>query len=751
MKKFVLLIAVFTVIYTMIFAQSPQAFKYQAIARDNSGEVLINQLVSLKISLLQDAIDGTAVYVETYNTTSNDFGLINLEIGNGIPESGDFSTIDWGSHSYFVKIEMDETGGTNYQFMGISKLLSVPYALYAEKSGISGGTGSDSQTLSIEGYVLSISNGNSVTLPDSVIDDDADPANELQALSFNNDTMYLSNGGYVYLGSYADTQRLALNDFYLSITDGNEVELPFVWKISGNDISYDSGKVQIGTLNGNIQLELTDVFSSGGRNLIVGDDTYLTDIDVLNTLGIYGNTDSTLASVKLGADGPIITGKDGYLGISNTTPATKLEVNGVITATSGNSTNWNTTYGWGDHSTAGYLTSYTETDPVFGVHAANGITSTNVTNWITAFGWGDHSTPGYITDGNTGWDNTYGYITASSSETLTNKSGNISMWTNDAVYLTDYTETDPVFSNLFSITSPTDNQLLKYNSGTSKWENWTPNFLTTEVDGDVTNEIQDLSLSSNTLSLTGDATSVDLSGYLDNTDNQNLSNVLTQGSDAGNNSITNLSNPVNDQDAATKAYVDALEAKLNALEARVSALEPPTVQQRLDEGETPYQIYQSDNSLLDSLYGKSYEGGLIFYLNTSDGSGFVSASSDQSTGAEWGCYGTEISGADGTAVGTGAQNTIDIEAECTTAGTAADICANLSLNSYSDWFLPSKDELNLMYTNLHQAGLGGFASYHYWSSTEYSTNGAWRQNFGNGDQNYYSKDNASYVRAVRAF
>jgi len=118
------------------FAQSPQAFKYQAIARDNSGKVLTEQPVSLKISLLQDAIDGTAVYVETYNTTSNDFGLINLEIGNGIPESGDFLTIDWGNHSYFVKIEMDETGGTNYQFMGISKLLSVPYALFAGKTGV---------------------------------------------------------------------------------------------------------------------------------------------------------------------------------------------------------------------------------------------------------------------------------------------------------------------------------------------------------------------------------------------------------------------------------------------------------------------------------------------------------------------------------------------------------------------------------------------------------------------------------------
>ena len=128
----VLLIANTVLTTSVFFAQSPQALKYQVITWDNSGEVLTEQQVSLKISLLQDAIDGTVVYVETYNTTSNDFGLINLEIGNGIPESGDFSTIDWGSHSYFVKIEMEETGGTNYQFMSISKLLYVPCTVYLQ-------------------------------------------------------------------------------------------------------------------------------------------------------------------------------------------------------------------------------------------------------------------------------------------------------------------------------------------------------------------------------------------------------------------------------------------------------------------------------------------------------------------------------------------------------------------------------------------------------------------------------------------
>ena len=127
------------------------------------------------------------------------------------------------------------------------------------------------------------------------------------------------------------------------------------------------------------------------------------------------------------------------------------------------------------------------------------------------------------------------------------------------------------------------------------------------------------------------------------------------------------------------------------------------------------------------------------------------APSDQNTGAEWGCIGGLISGADGTAVGTGEQNTIDIETGCTTPGTAADVCANLSLGGYTDWFLPSKDELNLMYVNLKLYGLGGFGSYLYWSSSEYDAFTAWAQGFYSGSQFDYNKISEDWVRAVRAF
>jgi hypothetical protein len=106
----------------------------------------------------------------------------------------------------------------------------------------------------------------------------------------------------------------------------------------------------------------------------------------------------------------------------------------------------------------------------------------------------------------------------------------------------------------------------------------------------------------------------------------------------------------------------------------------------------------------------------------------------------------------GAAIGTGAQNTIDIITGCTTVNKAADICANHDDGTYDDWFLPSKDELNEMYVNLHQQGLGGFANNFYWSSTEFDDYHAWIQGFFDGFQTYDGKDFNYYgVRAVRAF
>jgi uncharacterized repeat protein (TIGR02543 family) len=148
--------------------------------------------------------------------------------------------------------------------------------------------------------------------------------------------------------------------------------------------------------------------------------------------------------------------------------------------------------------------------------------------------------------------------------------------------------------------------------------------------------------------------------------------------------------------------------------------------------------------------------GLVSYDKGSYSSGWrylEVAPSDQSTDIQWNNGSSVPTGATATGIGSGSANTSTIVTVQGTGSYAASLCADLVLGGYDDWFLPSKDELNLMYTNLKVAGLGGFASAWYWSSSEYDGNyDAWVQNFSSGGgQDSYAKGYGRYVRAVRAF
>jgi hypothetical protein len=103
-------------------------------------------------------------------------------------------------------------------------------------------------------------------------------------------------------------------------------------------------------------------------------------------------------------------------------------------------------------------------------------------------------------------------------------------------------------------------------------------------------------------------------------------------------------------------------------------------------------------------------------------------------------------------VGTGATNTAYIMAGCAQRPIAASVCADLVLNGYPDWYLPSLGELQLMYSRLHLQGLGGFGGGLYWSSSQVDLNEAWQMNFTGGIvYNYVNKNGSNQVRAVRSF
>jgi hypothetical protein len=155
-------------------------------------------------------------------------------------------------------------------------------------------------------------------------------------------------------------------------------------------------------------------------------------------------------------------------------------------------------------------------------------------------------------------------------------------------------------------------------------------------------------------------------------------------------------------------------------------------------------------------------GGFIFYVNpnyATDAWRYLEAAPfDQSAGAKWGCFRRAIAGARGTAVGAGKQNTADILAECPDVETAASLCANASINGVTGWFLPSRDELALMYTNLEARGVtrlapvGAADNVSYWTSTQQTTDMANHIDFADhGRQHYDDKDFPRRVRAVRAF
>src|SRR4051812_44136144 len=185
MKKFVGFATLFIAIATFhMKAQAPQGMNYQAIARDPSGAILVYQHIALRFTIT-NGNGGSTLYQETDTTTTNQFGLFSLNVGNGTPIGSPFSSINWGSVTPWMSVEMDPAGGSTYHYMGSSQLLSVPYALYAASGnqgppGIDGDryTTTSSSTLTISmspqnftiGAGLNYSVGQTIIIANSVSD-----------------------------------------------------------------------------------------------------------------------------------------------------------------------------------------------------------------------------------------------------------------------------------------------------------------------------------------------------------------------------------------------------------------------------------------------------------------------------------------------------------------------------------------------------------------------------------------------------
>lgn len=218
MKKLLLSLAFIASFLT--FAQVPQGISYQAIALNGSGNPVASSNVRVKLSILDQVANGTVLYSETQQKTTTAQGLFNLTIGQGTVVSGTFNTINWGTNSKFLKVEMDVTGGTNYVLVGTTQLLSVPYALAADSLVTSPGEGITLVSPNGTPYQLTVNDTGELSLPTSGVSGTEpnqlylygtfNSFNAANSLLFNNDGSIFY--GYKYLTSGGQLKFLADNN-----------------------------------------------------------------------------------------------------------------------------------------------------------------------------------------------------------------------------------------------------------------------------------------------------------------------------------------------------------------------------------------------------------------------------------------------------------------------------------------------------------------------------------------------------------
>ncbi len=305
-----------------VFGQT-KGFRYQTVLRDVTRQVLVDRNVTFRIGILEGSPDGTNLYSEIHNKTTNQFGLVSFTIGGGEQPDGDFEEIPWGAGDFYLKIEIDPEGGTDFELMGASQLLAVPLATW-ETSDADRDPENELQDISINGGTIMLSlNGGFIYLPDS------SAVNELQQIFKNGDTITLNqNGGKVVLLDDDPTneiQTLELIEDTLTVSNGNSISLaslsPWVSVPGGinypgnsvgiNKDSFMENKLHIAGANKLLRLQGMGTSGSLGR-MNFGDLDY-----------VYLEEDND-DDLKIRADRFWV---DSYLGVNTNSPNARLDVN----------------------------------------------------------------------------------------------------------------------------------------------------------------------------------------------------------------------------------------------------------------------------------------------------------------------------------------------------------------------------------------------------------------------------------------
>ena len=257
MKKNFILAVFCIIISAMAFAQVPHTISYQAVVRAGTGELIREKQIAMRVAIIQGDMYGESVYNEMHYPSTNENGCVVVEIGGGETD-GDFSGIDWAQGPYFMKVEIDPNGGDNYSIEAINQMLAVPYSFYAERAG----------------NVPDVSN---------FITDETDPTvpawakaetkpeydygeiqntPEQQVLSISNDTIFLTNGGFVKLPA----ATVGFSGDYNDLTNRPEIPtVPTAVSAFENDANYLTSYTEtqtiadVAALGNSVNAQLKDV------------------------------------------------------------------------------------------------------------------------------------------------------------------------------------------------------------------------------------------------------------------------------------------------------------------------------------------------------------------------------------------------------------------------------------------------------------------------------------------------------------
>ncbi len=219
-KRSLIMKMLFTILFivtetTIVLSQTPEKMSYQAIIRNNNNSLITNKNISLQISIIKDSETGIPVYIETHKSTTNANGLVTLIIGTGEVILGSFTNIDWSSGIYYMKTETDIEGGVNYTITGTCEILSVPYALFVNKTG----SINETDPVFIKSTAATISETD-ISYWNQKLDTEVDNSvtNELQIISISNDTIYLTNGGFAVLPTEFDGDYNSLTNIPINVS-----------------------------------------------------------------------------------------------------------------------------------------------------------------------------------------------------------------------------------------------------------------------------------------------------------------------------------------------------------------------------------------------------------------------------------------------------------------------------------------------------------------------------------------------------